>query len=57
MVILSYSKVSTCQQSRADQPPTYVKRATSTKFGLHADNMKFSTQNEECRSIRIRAVK
>jgi len=33
----------------------YVGRAKSVKFGLHADNMKFSTQNEEYMNIRITA--
>jgi hypothetical protein len=48
MAILNYSQVSTWQYSMPAQPPTYAMRVTSTKFGLHAGNMKFSTQNEEC---------
>jgi len=29
----------------------YLVRLTSTVFGLHADNMKFSSQNEELISV------
>jgi Na+/H+-dicarboxylate symporter len=45
MVLLKHSQVSTWQYSRPVQPPMYVVRATSTKFGLHAGNVKFSTQH------------
>jgi hypothetical protein len=37
---------------RPDQP-FYLVQATLAKFGLHAGNMKFNTQNEECVSIHI----
>ena len=39
-----YSNGDTCQTSSV----FHVVRATSAKFGLHAGNVKFNTQNGEC---------